>query len=108
MNIELNNSELNSLCEDFSNIVLNSVISSSYLPGVMEFIKKHKSDKKIFICTGTPQNEIDFILKYVLAIFTFGLVDNFGKDLLLNSWVTSVIGGVIPDNLVYQGFLTKA
>lgn len=63
LNIELNNSELNSLCEDFSNIVLNSVISSSYLPGVMEFIKKHKSDKKIYICTGTPQKEIDFILK---------------------------------------------
>jgi hypothetical protein len=30
--------------------------------------------------------ELEYFLKYLLAIFIFGLVDNFGKDVLLSIW----------------------
>ena len=38
--------------------------------------------------------ELEYFIKFLLSIFIFGLVDNFGKDLLLNTWSNE--GGLYP------------
>ena len=51
-------------------LVKQKVIASKYLPGVIDFLKANKG-KKQFICTGTPQNEIEDIVekKGIKALF---------------------------------------
>ena len=42
--------------------MLKRVIKCAYIDGVIDFIKKNKS-LKLFICTGTPNDEINDIVK---------------------------------------------
>ena len=43
-------------------LVKAKVIAANYIPGALEFISKNKH-KRQFICTGTPQTEIEEIVK---------------------------------------------
>lgn len=63
LNISLSFDELNILCDEFSSKVFEGVISSKYISGALKFINQNRFKKKLFICTGTPQNEIELILK---------------------------------------------
>lgn len=47
----------------FKEMVLNSVIYSDWVPGVQEFILNNSELKSFYIVTGTPQEEIEFILE---------------------------------------------
>ena len=49
----------------------------------------------------------EFILKYIIIVFTFGLVDNFGKDLMLNNWGPNVYNeGEEDEYAQYKWWLT--
>ena len=63
LNLSLSKEELNNLTNLFSSLVLEKVISSSYIKGVYSFIKGNYNNYNFFISTGTPKNEIDIILK---------------------------------------------
>ncbi len=63
LGISLTDEEVRKMGEDFSSIVLQRVIDSPYLPGVMEFIERESSYSMLFICTGTPETEIKMILE---------------------------------------------
>jgi len=64
LNKKLNKFELNKLCDDFSKLVVSKVISSSEIKGASNFLQKlNKIKKFMFINTGTPQDEINLILK---------------------------------------------
>jgi HAD superfamily hydrolase (TIGR01549 family) len=52
---------VNALADQFSELVLSEVISSSPIPGSLEFIKQDTKYKK-FIISGTPDNEIKEIV----------------------------------------------
>ena len=54
--------KINELANRFSALVKEKVIAANYIPGALEFISKNKH-KKQFICTGTPQTEIEEIVK---------------------------------------------
>ncbi len=75
LNIEITNSEIKKLANQFSQIVIKEVISCPYVPGVLSFIKSCYGKYKIFISTGTPTEEIKIILKerninkYFLEVF---------------------------------------
>jgi HAD superfamily hydrolase (TIGR01549 family) len=60
---ELKSDELNSLAEQFSDLVLDKVINSPYIGGALEYIEKNHRCYKQFICTGTPESEMNHILK---------------------------------------------
>lgn len=49
--------KINDLASRFSALVKEKVIAANYIPGAFEFISINK-DKRQFICTGTPENEI--------------------------------------------------
>lgn len=54
--------KINELANHFSLLVKEKVIAANYITGALEFISKNH-EKKQFICTGTPKNEILEIIK---------------------------------------------
>lgn len=62
-NRKLKDSELNQLANRFSNLVLDKVVESDYIPGALEMLKRTSLLGKNIICTGTPQIEMNLILK---------------------------------------------
>lgn len=66
----VNQEQIDALADQFSILVKQKVIASEYLPGVIDFLKANEG-KKQFICTGTPQNEIEDIVekKGIKALF---------------------------------------
>jgi len=63
LGIKLSEEEVFKMAEVFSSIVLQKVIDSDYIPGVIEFIKSRFKNTDLFICTGTPETEILEILE---------------------------------------------
>lgn len=51
------------LGQKFSEYALTAVIQSSYVPGAYEFIKKYYKKFLLFIVSGTPQDEMIFIVR---------------------------------------------
>ena len=54
---------VNDLAKKFSKIVLEKVIQSDYVKGAEEFIKENYSNYDLHIATGTPQEEIEIIMR---------------------------------------------
>lgn len=50
------------LGERFSNIVLDEVLKASLVPGVLDFLNNNFSRYPIFIASGTPQDELTYII----------------------------------------------
>ena len=63
LNKKVTKKDLLSLANKFSNLVINEVINSPFVPGVYSYIKKCSKKYKLFISTGTPINEIIQVLK---------------------------------------------
>lgn len=62
LGVSLTDEELLRMGEDFSSLVLQKVIQAPYLSGVLEFIQSIYKESMLFICTGTPENEMNIIL----------------------------------------------
>jgi len=62
LNQPLSDRDFESLCKRFSELVFNRVISCEYVPGALEFIEEHSKNIKMFIISGTPQDEIEQIV----------------------------------------------
>lgn len=57
----------------FSDLVMQKVIDSHWVPGVRQFLAKHYADKQFFLITATPQEEIQEIVEAI------GINDFFTK-----------------------------
>lgn len=64
LNRNLTNEQHMILVSKFSEIVFSKVIDSNFILGSLEFLKRSKGRFKIFLCTATPQFEIEKILKF--------------------------------------------
>ncbi len=62
LGIELTQEAIMQMGNQFSEIALQKVIDSAYLPGVVDFMTNSKKNCLQFICTGTPETEILTIL----------------------------------------------
>lgn len=58
LNKPLSHGQAQELGNRFSQLVMRKVIECSFVPGVLEFIQKHKNKFRLFIASGTPQNEL--------------------------------------------------
>jgi len=67
----LSSDELESKCNEFSEIVLHKVINSEWVKGVEEYIRNNTHDQTFYLVTGTPQNEIDYILDQLDILHCF-------------------------------------
>lgn len=62
LNEEINETKVQALAHQFSDLVLKKVLESSFIPGAKEFLDKVFVKYQTFVCTGTPQNEIERIV----------------------------------------------
>lgn len=60
---EISDDELSSLSLCFSKLVKNKVIACKKVEGVRKFLKNNSFKYKFFISTGTPTNEMKYILE---------------------------------------------
>jgi len=58
----LSHKEIHQIANKFSDLVIDKIVASAYVPGVVDYIKKSKKKYKLFISTGTPTGEIKTIL----------------------------------------------
>ena len=63
LGIKIDDAELKCLTEKFSKLVFNKVCNSNFIDGAFEFLKSVSKSYLTFICTGTPQSEIELILQ---------------------------------------------
>lgn len=70
LGIKIDDNQLKSLTDKFSELVFTEVCNSNYIKGSLNFIKSVSKSHLTFICTGTPQNEIESILKFK-SLFNF-------------------------------------
>lgn len=63
LGVDIIEEDVNSLAKKFSELAKEKVIQSPYIPGVLEFIKRSSEIVPIYICTGTPEDEIFEILE---------------------------------------------
>jgi len=55
--------EIHKKSKQFSNLVLDKVIKSKFIPGSKKFITNNYNKKLLFISSGTPQDELKVICK---------------------------------------------
>jgi|TARA_Y100000310_G_scaffold36997_1_gene34777 HAD superfamily hydrolase (TIGR01549 family) len=63
LGVSLTKSELAKIANQFSNLVVDKVISAPYVPGAYEFLSEYNNIYDFYISTGTPDAEIIRILK---------------------------------------------
>jgi len=63
INKTISGNELYNLSQKFSDLVVDGVIKSPYVDGVLNFIKKKSIKYKLFVSTATPETEINTIIK---------------------------------------------
>jgi phosphoglycolate phosphatase-like HAD superfamily hydrolase len=54
--------QIQEFCDRFSQLVLQSVIDSPWVPGVREYLQAHRDQQHFVLLTATPQEEIQGIL----------------------------------------------
>lgn len=62
LNIKLTDQDIKTMSQTFSDLVLSKVVSSPYIPGVIEFIRETQSKYKHFVISGTPHEEMKEIV----------------------------------------------
>ena len=59
-------------CESFSQLVVQAVINSPWVPGVYEYLLAHCKQQYFVLVTATPQQEIEYILAALKIATCFG------------------------------------
>jgi len=71
LNKELTNAELKNKANEFSNIVLDKVLESEFVKGFNRYAINNYHKKDFFIVSGTPQFELDKIVRMKELDFYF-------------------------------------
>lgn len=73
--VALTDKQLNIQLNLYSDMVIDRVIQSAYIPGILDYLRYNFKRQKFLIVTNTPKSEIDIILrvlnleKYFQAVF---------------------------------------
>ena len=63
LNKPLSEKKFQSLCDEFSNIVVDDVVAAPWVEGAREFLENNKNRYLFFIVSGTPQDELESIIR---------------------------------------------
>ena len=77
---KINLKESQELCDKYSELVVDKVVNSPWVPGVEEYIKTNPFDQKFVIVTGTPKEEIDIVLDRLKIIDSFSSIYGAPKE----------------------------
>jgi phosphoglycolate phosphatase-like HAD superfamily hydrolase len=75
----------------FSSIVIDKVIKSEWVPGAKETLEKYFDKKSFYLITGTPKNEIDYIL----------------RSLDIEHYFKKVVGAPIKKNIAVKNIIKE-
>jgi HAD superfamily hydrolase (TIGR01549 family) len=100
---ELSQEEIFMWAEKFSALVLKSVIESPYVEGAKESIKLLSNTLQQFIITGTPQAEINYIVKELGLSNYFVKIAGSPKNKI--NWGTELLGefNLRKENVLFIG-----
>ncbi len=60
---ELAETDLNNLADQFSQLVVDSVVGADWIPGAKEFLETYFQELPLFVASGTPDSELRKIIK---------------------------------------------
>ena len=63
LNKPLSEKKFQSLCDEFSSIVVDEVVAAPWVEGAREFLENNKNRYLFFIVSGTPQDELELIVQ---------------------------------------------
>ncbi len=87
----------------FSDIALEEIIKTPFVPGALEFLKLNHTNYPLFVASSTPEEELIFIVKK-RGIFDY-FQGVYGSPHLKADIVRSVLEGrsLLPDEIVFVG-----
>jgi len=103
LNRPLNDDEFQMLCNKFSVLVVDSVVSAPYVKGAEEFVENYASRYKCFVVSATPQREIEQIVqKRNMNYFFKGI---YGAPTTKKEAVKAILlkENLKPTNVLYVG-----
>lgn len=59
---QISDTELDLLCATFSELVIDRVITAPEIKGALEFLQKYSLSANAFVCSATPQKELETIV----------------------------------------------
>lgn len=91
------------LCNSFSELVMEEVVNAPYVKGGKEFLDNYYNVYPCFVATGTPQKEIDEIIKQRAMTHYFKKV--FGAPKKKDVIVRDILNGYTlnPHEVIYVG-----
>ena len=63
LNKPLSEKKFQFLCDEFSSIVVDEVVAAPWVEGAREFLENNKNRYLFFIVSGTPQDELESIIR---------------------------------------------
>ena len=63
LNKSLSDEEVNTIAEKFSTLVVDKVVESEWVKGVKDFLEKYYNHIDFYVVSGTPQKELELIIK---------------------------------------------
>jgi len=63
LGIDLTDNEVERMAQEFSNLVFRKVLESPFITGADLFLQSYGNKLSLFVATGTPQNEIEQIIR---------------------------------------------
>lgn len=92
----LSDEEFEFLCQEFSRLVFDRVLSCPYVPGAKEFLENVNEDVRCFIVSGTPQEEIERVVRAKELDRYFEKV--YGSPNTKNFWTKKILDDYALDN----------
>ncbi len=89
LGIELTESQIDDLARQFSDIVLEKVVASSFVPGVIEFIEGTQNTIEHWIISGTPHDEMNIIANKKGKVHLFKGI--YGSPKKKGDWIENLI-----------------
>ncbi|MBF0343526.1 MAG: HAD family hydrolase [Nitrospirae bacterium] len=107
LKIHLTDEIFNILCDDFSKIVFDKVITSDFVPGAKEFINEFYKTINLFIVSATPHNEIIDIVQQKNLTRYFKNV--YGSPLSKIYWTKKImeVYNINPNDILFVGDATS-
>lgn len=62
LKLELSPEKIKKLCHKYSELTKYAVLESEWVPGVQKYLELNCSHQKFFVVTGTPQDDINWII----------------------------------------------
>jgi HAD superfamily hydrolase (TIGR01549 family) len=89
LGIQLKEKELQEWCDRFSELVLRKVIDSPFVIGAEKAIQELGKDHLLFIISGTPQHEMDYIVRQLALQSDFEMI--CGSPKKKEKWVKEIL-----------------